>query len=347
MTRCTKCILPETYPEIAFDSKGVCNYCHQYEPIKYLGRDNLNSVLNRYRRNDDQPDCLVAVSGGRDSTYVLYQLRETFGMRPLAFNYNNGFVSDPAQKNIEMMTQKLDIPLVSVSSRRGIQEKMFKSFLEFNARKSPAHVLNQICVGCRHGIWGGAYKTAAERGIQLLVFGESKIESMVFRRILAQRLEPQLSDKVETTLKMPVNFLRRKLQERRLNREFPLIQERYRPILKINYFDYIEWNEDEIVNTLRGIGWQADQQNTWRFDCQIHALGNYLNQQLYGFTEKDELYSRMIREGLSDRQSALHKVETAQQNRKTELDTIETLMRTAKIKPRIADALLDVQAIAS
>ncbi len=347
MVRCSRCILPESYPEINFDSKGVCNYCHSYRPIKYLGKENLKSVLNRYRRNDGQPDCLVAVSGGRDSTYVLYQLREMFGMQPLAFNYNNGFVSELAQKNIERMTQKLDIPLVSVSSRNDIQGQMFRSFLEFNARKSPAHVLNQLCVGCRHGIWGGACKTAAKRGIQLLVFGESKIESMVFRRILAQKLEPQLADKVKTTLKMPGNFLRRKLQEHRLNREFPLTHEKYNPILKINFFDYIEWNEDQIINTLRGIGWQAEKQSTWRFDCQIHALGNYLNQQLYGFTEKDELYSRMIREGLINRQGALDKVNSAQQNRKTELDIIQTLMRTAKIKPRIAEALTDVQALAS
>jgi 7-cyano-7-deazaguanine synthase in queuosine biosynthesis len=297
-------------------------------------------MLDRHRNSDGTPDCLVAVSGGRDSSYVLYQLKTMWGMHPIAFNYNNGFVSSLAVDNLKTLAQYLDIPLISITSRRNIQGRMFRTFLEFNTRKSPEHALNQICVGCRHGIWGGAYKIALEHDIRLIAFGESKMEHMVFRSIIADRLEPALTDKIKTTLQTPTSFVKRKIQEYQLNTEFPLEKTAYRSIKKLNYFDYVPWNEEKIVSTLTTLGWKADNQNSWRFDCQIHALANHLNQQLYGFTEKDELYSRMIREGLLDRDEALRKMSLQEENHHGEKETIQNLFKQAGISKRTQTILV-------
>ncbi len=340
MKRCTRCILPESYPDIIFDEQGICNQCHTYQPMEYLGSNALQQELDTHRKADGTPDCLVAVSGGRDSSYVLYQLKTTWGMHPIAFNYNNGFVSPLAVDNLKTLTRHLDVPLISISSRRNIQGRMFRTFLEFNTRKSPEHALNQICVGCRHGIWGGAYKIALEHDIRLIAFGESKMEHMVFRGIIADRLEPTLKDKLQTTLQTPTSFVKRKIQEYQLNREFPLQTNAYHSIKKLNYFDYIPWDEAEIVSTLVRLGWKADNQSSWRFDCQIHALANHLNQQLYGFTEKDELYSRMIREGLLDRDKALRKISFQADNHHGEKETIRDLFKQAGISKWTQAALV-------
>lgn len=342
MRRCTRCVLPETYPEISFDKQGVCNYCQTWTvPISPLGPEKLDAVLQHYRKGNGQLDCLVACSGGRDSSFVLFELKERWGMHPLVFNYANGFVASQAEKNLEHLTRKMNVPLLRVESKRHIQEKMFKSFMALNAQKSRAHVLNQLCVGCRNGIWGGAFKVAAEQGLELVVFGESNMESMVFRRILARQLEPDFTAKIKSTISMPGNFVQRKIQEQQLNREFPLHSEKYKHLVKLNYFAYIGWDETKILETLDAIGWQAiDRRSAWRFDCQIHALGNFLNRQLYQFTEKDELYSKMICAGIITRAEALDKIRLSQAQKEQELATIASLFEKSKIKESLRDKVL-------
>ena len=70
MKRCTRCILPETFLGIEFDENGVCNYCLDYEPMKVYGEEAFEAVLSEYRNNGAKYDCLVPISGGRDSSYL-------------------------------------------------------------------------------------------------------------------------------------------------------------------------------------------------------------------------------------------------------------------------------------
>ncbi|MCB0790047.1 MAG: hypothetical protein KDB75_12130, partial [Flavobacteriales bacterium] len=93
--RCTKCLLPETFPYINYDGAGVCNYCHSYKPkgLTVDKRPAFEEVLKQYRRNDGKQDCIVAFSGGRDSSYGLHLLVKEFGMTPLTFTYDWGLVT--------------------------------------------------------------------------------------------------------------------------------------------------------------------------------------------------------------------------------------------------------------
>jgi len=74
MRRCTRCILPETFPGIRFDEDGVCNYCLEYKPVNVLGEEALVKVLDGYRGKGREYDCIVPISGGRDSSFVLHQM---------------------------------------------------------------------------------------------------------------------------------------------------------------------------------------------------------------------------------------------------------------------------------
>ena len=76
--------MPGTMPFIEFDGDGVCNYCRTYVPYKPLGLDALRELVAPFRsRKKDQPDCLVAVSGGRDSCYGLHVLKAELGLNPV------------------------------------------------------------------------------------------------------------------------------------------------------------------------------------------------------------------------------------------------------------------------
>ena len=83
MKRCTKCILPSTYPFIKFDENGVSDYYKRYKKQELLGDDKLFEILDKYRSKDGSPDCVVGLSGGRDSSYGLHLLKTKFRMNQL------------------------------------------------------------------------------------------------------------------------------------------------------------------------------------------------------------------------------------------------------------------------
>ncbi|MBL8289497.1 MAG: hypothetical protein JNL85_16065, partial [Rubrivivax sp.] len=121
LRRCTRCILPETFPFIAFDAAGVCNYCASYRP-RYANMHPVQSrrefieSLARYRRPGSEPDVLVAFSGGRDSSYGLHLIKKEFGLKPVTFTYDWGMVTDLARRNVARICGQLGIQNILVSA---------------------------------------------------------------------------------------------------------------------------------------------------------------------------------------------------------------------------------------
>ena len=116
----------------------------------------LRSLLEKYR-GAGKWDCLIPASGGRDSTFVLYQLVRKYDMNVLAYNYDNGFVEKQARVNLETAARALNVKIIYRRSVRDIQCKNLKHITKMNLHKSPGHVWAFLCSGCRNGIWGGAY----------------------------------------------------------------------------------------------------------------------------------------------------------------------------------------------
>lgn len=85
--RCSNCVMPSTRPRISFNEKGWCNACQWMEKKKTLDWkkrfSELGINLNKYKSNNDNYDCIVAVSGGKDGSYVSHQLKTKFGVNPL------------------------------------------------------------------------------------------------------------------------------------------------------------------------------------------------------------------------------------------------------------------------
>ena len=107
--RCSVCILPETFPGISFDEKGVCNYCKDYTKVEVLGEEALERELLRYRGKGETFDCLVPISGGRDSSYILYQIVKKFKMRSLAITVDSGAITPEGYCNIEKVTKSVGV----------------------------------------------------------------------------------------------------------------------------------------------------------------------------------------------------------------------------------------------
>ncbi len=342
LKRCSKCVLPETYPNIIFDKDSICNYCHEYQPQKYKGEQALIAILDNHQGRSKW-DCLVPISGGRDSTYTLYRLVRYYGLRVLAYNYDNGFVEDVARQNIQLIADQLHLNIVYVKSSENLQCKNVSYLTKMNIRKSPGHVMAFLCSGCRNGIWGGAYKIAKEKGIPLIVFGESSVESGGFKKFLGEKFRPTTREKIEFMLKMPINFYHRKAYYNKLQKEFPLPSIKNNAgIIQLNFFDYEEWNENTIESVIKNeLNWQQKEgRSSWRFDCQIHALVNRMTYQLLGMTEKDELYSKLIREGQITRTQALKKIRANEEEKDVELEIIEKVLGTLQLSKQEKDKIL-------
>lgn len=116
---CTRCVMDTTDPEITFDENGVCNHCHTYDRLVRehivegeAGRRRLERLIADIKRaGQGKPyDCIIGVSGGVDSTYVAYLVKQ-WGLRPLAVHMDNGWDSELAVRNIEETLKRLEIDL--------------------------------------------------------------------------------------------------------------------------------------------------------------------------------------------------------------------------------------------
>jgi N-acetyl sugar amidotransferase len=118
---CSRCIMDTSDPDIQFDSEGICNHC--CDAIKRLNQYpyNLDAKAKQEAREDllvkiklegknKVYDCVIGVSGGVDSTYVVY-LAKQLGLRPLAVHLDNGWNSELAVHNIEKICKQLDVHL--------------------------------------------------------------------------------------------------------------------------------------------------------------------------------------------------------------------------------------------
>jgi N-acetyl sugar amidotransferase len=172
-TVCTRCVMDTTDPNIEFDSKGVCNHCHSYDEIvgKHVlsGNDGarlLRPIVEKIKKEgaNKKYDCVIGVSGGVDSTYVAYKVRQ-LGLRPLAVHLDNGWDSELAVKNIENTLTKLDIELytyvIDWIEFRDIQ----LSFLKASTPDSE--------VPSDHAISAAVYQTAERLGINHTIWGDN------------------------------------------------------------------------------------------------------------------------------------------------------------------------------
>ena len=111
MKKCNFCLMDETVPSLILNKKGECQYCsmHSQMDLEYPLNKNTNTkLLNIVKKikidgKNNKYDCICGISGGRDSSYMLYYVKEVLGLRPLAVHYDNGFNSKISTNNILLL----------------------------------------------------------------------------------------------------------------------------------------------------------------------------------------------------------------------------------------------------
>jgi len=127
MHYCTKCVMPDTRPDLFLDEKGVCNACRSYESRKSINWDirkqEFITILEKYKSKDGSNwDCIVPVSGGKDSTYQVLKILE-LGYNPLCVTATTCHLSDLGRKNIENL-KSLGVDYVEMTPNPIIRKKL-------------------------------------------------------------------------------------------------------------------------------------------------------------------------------------------------------------------------------
>ncbi|GAK57898.1 putative lipopolysaccharide biosynthesis protein [Candidatus Vecturithrix granuli] len=322
LRRCTKCILPETMPFIEFDEQGVCNFCHHHTPLEYRGLDALLQTIAPYRRSDGQPDCLVTFSGGRDSSYGVHIVKTVLNMNPVTYTYDWGMVTDLARRNQMRLCGKLGIEHILVSADIAKKRSNIRKNVLAWLKKPDLGTIPLFMAGDKQYFYY-ANKIGKQTGCQMIILCENPLETTRFKSGFCgiapdhrgrQTFKLRLIDKIKLAQYYGKQCLTNPAY---LNSSLLDTLGAYCSYYFIphNYFDiyqYIKWDEAEIISTLRTeYNWETavDTSSTWRIGDGTASFYNYIYYTMAGFTENDTFRSNQIRENIISRQDALELVE--------------------------------------
>ena len=167
MKYCTQCVMPDTKPDLSFNEAGVCNACTNYKTRNEVDWDarrrELDEILARYRSKDGSRwDCIVPVSGGKDSTYQVIRIRQ-LGLNPLCVTATTCDLADIGRRNIENI-KKMGVDYIEVSPNKVVRSKLNRFGLtEVGDISWPEHV----------GIFTIPVRMAVEHKVPLIIWGEN------------------------------------------------------------------------------------------------------------------------------------------------------------------------------
>ena len=164
---CTHCLYPDTKPDLSFDDRGVCSACQAYENREDVDwdarRKQFLDTIERYRSADgSRYDCIVPVSGGKDSTYQVIRCLQ-HGLNPLCVTGTTDSLSDIGRRNIETLKQ-LGVDYIEVSFNPLVRRRINKLALtQVGDISWPEHI----------AIFTTPVRVAVQMGIKLIVWGEN------------------------------------------------------------------------------------------------------------------------------------------------------------------------------
>jgi len=315
MKRCTRCVLPETFPGISFSTDGVCSICQDFAArevsIHSAERlhDSLSKVVESCRSKGRQYDAVVAFSGGKDSTFLIYLLKEKFDLKLLAVTFDNGFLSASSFTNIKNVIAALNVDHTTIKYR---QDHLNGIFLESAlSRVYPDHLTkfgSGVCISCIRMVLTATLRTAIEKSVPMVMLGNSP----------GQLLQSE-EELIYQDNKIPF-ALRRQLFAKLGERPGPwaydylmLTAEEYKakPFpYTISPLPILGYDEAEIYRKIAELGWSkptdVDPNST---NCRLNAFGIIRHVNRYRFHPYDYEMSQLVRLGSMSRDAALEKLE--------------------------------------
>lgn len=309
MRRCKCCIMPEVKDQVEFDSRGRCKVCakqgsagHKTEQVPAeTGLAALQQKVNDLKADrQGSYDCVVGVSGGKDSTMTLYVAKKKLGLNPLAVFVDNGFCSEEMYQNVINATDALGVDLMMF--KPGLIKSLFKTLL---IRKKNVY----FCRICNALIDVYLRETAARHGVRLLLGGYTKGQEFLKGRELFWIYRVS-DDALVGAIKNNPEFRFVHDMFESLTQYF---YDNFNSIQLVSPFQYLDYDEDEIVRVISSelgfslprISWPEGSTN-----CLFNVVSQFLAVRSFGYSQHEVEISTLVRKGEMSRQRALEIVET-------------------------------------
>ncbi|MCQ9207269.1 MAG: N-acetyl sugar amidotransferase [Omnitrophica bacterium] len=169
---CAKCIIDTSVAGARFDENGVCSYCKIHDrleglyPLNEEGKRKFEKLVAGIKRRgkNNKYDCVVGISGGRDSIYTLYLVKQ-LGLRPIAVHFNDGFGNPMAGENMKRATAKLNVDLRTITSDWRESRDIKIAFLKASTP--------DVEIGTDIGIETALYGVATQENVKCIISGYS------------------------------------------------------------------------------------------------------------------------------------------------------------------------------
>jgi hypothetical protein len=339
--RCTLCVLPKS-DFFDFDDQGSCSLCSAAQRTSTVSRNTegfatLEEHIQRIRERGRGRsfDCVAAISGGRDSSYLLYLLAHKHQLRCLAAYYRTPFTSSVTDANVRRLTGKLNVPLVELGISQELHRRVTKEFTILWTEKPHPVIANMACAPCKL-INRDIFQVARANGIKAVVYGGNRFEAVQIAsgvtRDAALTTNATAARYFAFTgqLQKSVLLMKRGADALKVSGKLwryvplgfqasimyicphtPYLRIRYPDIMALEYFCFGEWVEKESQDALAQLGWELPPgcKSAWKSDCCFAEVKNYMFRKMTGVSYLDAFLSNMVRAGVLSRSEALRRAE--------------------------------------
>jgi Predicted ATPase of the PP-loop superfamily implicated in cell cycle control len=295
MKICKKCILPENFKEVTINDDGICSYCQTNTTVakevnvtkeqKEAYRKEIDKIIDA-NKGKGQYDCVVGYSGGKDSAYLIWKLKNEYQLNVLAVVVDHGYMPDTTLSNLESVPQKMGVDTIRYNLNSGYMERFFKFKFENYRTKA---VFDDMCADCSNILEGMVIKVAALFGISLVFIGLSPEQvNRYFYEVPREHLK---QDWVLDIFKKSTYF--KSGDEHYSWQGENMKNDAIKVLLPFHVWDY---DEENIVCTLEEQGLlSAKSSNPLMTRCKILDTMCYLDQNRIGYDGFIAPFSDLIR----------------------------------------------------
>ncbi len=330
---CVRCGLPSNVPSVRFDDDGVCDSCHTYDEVKGQAEAWFKTPTDLVARRDKgrkrrtgNYDAVALLSGGKDSTYMVYKLVEA-GFDVFALTLDNGFISEGAKENVRQSVADLGIGHEFMTS-----DDMNEIFRESLDRFS------NVCHGCYKTIYTLATNKAVELGAPLIVTGLSRGQLFETRLVPQQfdsgRFDPDAIDRAVIEARKAYHRVDDPFN-RLLDNDVFADDSLFEQVEYIDYYRYIDVELAEMLEFLdTQAPWSRPADTGRSTNCLVNAAGIHTHLTEQGYHNYAMPYAWDVRLGHKNRREAMDELDD-----QLDLEDVGTMLREIDYEPRARSIL--------
>ena len=313
MNYCIKCILPDTRPNLIIDTEGVCNACKNHNQKKNIDwkarKEKLLKVIENAKKRSKGYDCLIPVSGGKDSTWQVVKCLD-YGLNPLAVTWKTPARTTIGQINLDNL-KSLGVDHIDYQINPKVESKfLFNSFNKFGTSGLPQHM----------AIFNIPINIAVKFQIPLVVWGENSAfeyggkddEAKGF--VLDDKWKKVFGVTHGTTAE---DWIGKNINKKDLTAYFGPTDEEINKsgVLAIFLGYYLKWDVETSFLIAKENGFIKDSSGPRvgyydyaDIDCDFMSIHHYLKWHKFGFTRTWDNLSLEIRNNRITRQEAINRI---------------------------------------